>query len=137
MKISQMIFDFASDFIELGTTLEEKQSHLNVACIAWNISILPTNIRKQALAHFLVEYKKNNPTENEDNIRNIKSDMELLIKEKIIRFPSATKPIEHAKITENDTEYRITIISSTERNQSVTSDNPDQSDITKHYRPII
>ncbi len=127
-----MIIDFASDFIDLGATLEEKQSYLNAACIAWNISILPANIREKALAHFLDEYKNSNPSEDEDNIKNVKSDMELLIKEKIKKFPSVTKSIEHAKITENDTEYRITIISSTERNQSLTSDNLDYSGITKH-----
>jgi hypothetical protein len=132
MKISQMIIDLASDFIEIGTTLEEKQSYLNVACIAWNISILPVEIREQALAHFLIEYKKNNPREDEDNINNIKSDMELLIKEKINKFPSVTKPIEHAKITENDTEYRITVILSTERSQSITSDDLAHSGITRH-----
>jgi hypothetical protein len=132
MKISQMIIDLAWDFIELGTTLEEKQSHLNIACIAWNISILPTYIREQALAHFLVEYKKNNPSDDEGNINNIKRDMELLIKEKIRKFPSVKKPIEHAKILENDAEYRITVILSTERNQSLESDNLTHSGKTKH-----
>ena len=52
MKMSEMIIDLASDYIELGSTLEEKQSHLNVVCIAWNISILPKSARKMALTHF-------------------------------------------------------------------------------------
>jgi hypothetical protein len=62
MKISQMIIDLASDFIELGATLEEKQSHLNAVCIAWNISILPTNIREQALTHFVTVHGPARPT---------------------------------------------------------------------------
>jgi len=132
MKISQMIIDLASAFIELGATLEEKHSYLNAVCIAWNISILPANIRGQALANFLVEYKKNNPSEDEGNIKNIKSNMDLLIEKKIKKFPSVTKPIEHARITENDAEYRITVILSTERNQSLTPDNLAHSGITKH-----
>lgn len=132
MKISQMIIDLASDFIELGATLEEKQSYLNAVCIAWNISILPTNIREQALTHFLTEYKKNNPDEDETSINNVKSDMELLIKEKIKKFPSATKPIEHAKITEDDSEYRITVFLSTEDNQSLAPDDLAHSGITRH-----
>jgi predicted transcriptional regulator YheO len=111
MKISQMIIDLASDYIELGSTLESKQNHLNVVCIAWNISILPERNRKMALTHFLANYKKNNPDNDEDNMKNIQHDMELLIEEMIRRFPNAVTPIEHAKITENDTEYSIVVAS--------------------------
>ena len=47
MKVSQMIIDFASDYIHLGETIEEKQNYLNAACIAWNIALLPKNRRKK------------------------------------------------------------------------------------------
>ena len=65
MKLSQMIIDLASDYIDLGSTAEEKQNYLNVVCIAWNISLLPNKYRNIALADFLGNYKKNNPRENE------------------------------------------------------------------------
>ena len=104
MKISQMIIDFASDYIHLGKTNEEKQNYLNAACVAWNISILPKNIRKKALSDFLATYKKNNPYKN---INDIKNDMKLLIKEKVRMFPNVKIGISHATITETDNEYRI------------------------------
>jgi len=44
MKISQMLIDFASEFIAMADTLEQKQSHLNAACSAWNIAIMPIHV---------------------------------------------------------------------------------------------
>jgi hypothetical protein len=132
MKISQMIIDLALDFIELGSTLEEKQNYLNAASIAWNISILPASVRKKALIEFLATYKQNNPKDDEDNIRNIERDMELLIKKKIRTFPNVFTPIEHAKITENDGEYKIVVASSANKKQSLAPGNPAISTIIKH-----
>jgi hypothetical protein len=121
MKISEMIISLASDFIELGKSIDEKQDHLNAVCVAWNISILPKSDRKKALRDFLATYKKNNPEEDGDNIANIEHDMELLIKEKIRMFPNVITSIDHAKITENANEYRIVVASSvkTERQRPI------------------
>lgn len=129
MKLSQMIIDLASDYIDLGSTLEEKQNYLNVACIAWNISILPEQSRKIALAHFLDDYKKNNPSESEEKIENIKRDMEFLMQERMRMFPESKSPIEYAKITENDVEYKITV-AYLPKTTSAPID--DYSSITKH-----
>ena len=40
-KVSQMIIDVAGQFIEMVGSAEERQTHLDIACAAWNISILP------------------------------------------------------------------------------------------------
>jgi len=40
-KISEMIQEFAGDFIRLGKTPEDKQNYLNGACVAWNIASAP------------------------------------------------------------------------------------------------
>jgi hypothetical protein len=44
-KVSQMILDVAGQFILMVESEEERQTHLDIACAAWNISILPKNIR--------------------------------------------------------------------------------------------
>lgn len=133
MKMSQMVIDLASDYIERGSTLEEKQSYLNVVCIAWNISILPKkSVRKVALIDFLTTYKTNNPNDNKSNINDIKRDIGLLITEKIRMFPDAVMPIEHAEIKENDNEYRIVIASSVITPQPLPTGNSASSTITKH-----
>ena len=41
-----MIIEFAGDYIELGDDLNKKQSYLNAACTAWNISLL-RNLNKK------------------------------------------------------------------------------------------
>jgi hypothetical protein len=35
-KVSEIIWEFAGDFIRMGDTLEEKHSLLNAACSAWS-----------------------------------------------------------------------------------------------------
>ena len=104
MKISRMILDFASTYIHLGETLEEKQNYLNAACIAWNISLLPEDERGLALSKFLTNYKISNP---DYDIEDIKHDMELLIKKKLRLFPNVNIPIAYAVIRETDTEYKV------------------------------
>ena len=80
MKISQMLIDFASEFIAMADTLEQKQSHLNAACSAWNIAILPKHKQKKALSKYLKSYKMYNT--NQNDVYHIRHDMELLIKTK-------------------------------------------------------
>ena len=127
-----MIIDLASDFIELGANLEEKQNHLNAVCAAWNIAVFPKGARKKALNIFLTTYKKNNPRDDERNIRNIERDMELLIKEKIRMFPNVNTPIDHAKITENGNEYRIVVASSAKPEQAQSTSDLASSFLIKH-----
>ena len=55
LKMSEMIINFAGDYIDLGDTLERKQSYLNGACVAWNISLLPEAGRKDAI---VTSYKR-------------------------------------------------------------------------------
>jgi len=50
-KVSQMILDVAGQFILMVESQDERQTHLAIACAAWNISPLPKSIRDN-------EYKK-------------------------------------------------------------------------------
>ena len=44
VKMSQLIGEYASDYINMGETTEERQSYLNSACSAWNIAVLPEKL---------------------------------------------------------------------------------------------
>lgn len=57
-KVSQMILDVAAQFIELGSSEEERQTHLYIACKAWNISILPKSKRNKEYNKYLNEIGK-------------------------------------------------------------------------------
>ena len=105
MKISQMIIDFASDYIDLGETIENKQAYLNVACIAWNLAVLPADQRQTALNDFLAQYKILNNYETDAG--HVKHDMELLIQQKMKLFPHIKMSIVQATIRDSSDTYRI------------------------------
>jgi hypothetical protein len=99
MKVSQMLIDFAADYINLGDTLESKQSYLNSACTAWNIALLPVHMRSEALDDFLTQYRHLNPQDN--NVNNLRHNMDLLIQKKLDVFPNVKTPIAHATLQDS------------------------------------
>jgi len=44
VKMSQLIGEYASDYINMERPTEERQSYLNSACSAWNIAVLPEKL---------------------------------------------------------------------------------------------
>ena len=111
IKMSAMIIEYASEYINLGDTLEEKQSYLNAACSAWNIAILKKEERQKALDDFIEQYKKINPDADDTDTNNARHDMELLIKEKIRLYPNVKKTIAGAEITNDKGKERIVVAS--------------------------
>ena len=109
MKMSQMIMGFAGDFIQMGETLDRQQSNLNIACVAWNISILPKQKQETALDEYLIIFKKANPLAKK--IDNLCYNMELLIEEKIRLYPKNKKKILEAKIIQIDGQNQIIVSS--------------------------
>ena len=110
IKMSALIAEYASDYINLGETTEERQSFLNGACTAWNIANLPDHLRDAALQQTAQKYKEMNP-----GIADVESylhDMRILIQKKLRMFPNIRKTIVNAFIDPvNDTQYRISVIS--------------------------
>jgi len=111
IKMSAMIIEYASDYIELGDTLEEKQSYLNAACSAWNIAILKKEERKKALDNFIEQYRRINPDADDTDMDNARHDMELLIKEKVRLYPNVKRTIAGAEITNDKGKERIVVAS--------------------------
>jgi len=109
-SISQMVINFAQDFISLGNTIEVKQSYLNAACVAWNISLLHEKARATAINQFLEQYRKLNP--GTDDVVNVRSDIEQLIDEKLDMYSKEKRSIINAQIEKDERgNEKITIIS--------------------------
>jgi hypothetical protein len=88
-KVSQMILDVAGQFILMVESEEERQTHLDIACPAWNISISLLN--------------------DPELIKYFEMDLNGLIDAKIDLFPNENRPIVSAKIENiNSDEYRVT-----------------------------
>jgi hypothetical protein len=108
-KMSEMIISFAGNFIQMGNTINEKQSYLNVACVAWNISLLPEEKREEVKDLFIRQYELANPgIGNPDNLRH---DLNQLIEEKIRLVPTVHTQIVRAEIVEEEGYERIKVVS--------------------------
>jgi hypothetical protein len=105
VKTSEMIIEFAGDFIETGDSTEQKQSRLDAACTAWNIANLPKHQRRKALQRYLRRCREENP--GVEDVVFLRKDMERLIKQKTRKFGQVKKPIVHAEIREDGERYSI------------------------------
>ena len=106
-KVSQMIIDVAGQFIEMVESAEERQTHLDIACAAWNISILPKNKRDKEYKKYFKKMKKQ--LSDPELIEYFEMDLNGLIDAKIELFPNVKKQIVSA-IIENisSDQYRVT-----------------------------
>ena len=110
-KISAMVWEFAGEFIRLGETLEDKQNLLNAACSAWNIACNPPRARENLLKQYLKSYQSHNPNATDEQLSDIRSDMEKLVQNKLSLFPAIQKPIVGAQISRVAGEDRIDVVS--------------------------
>ena len=110
IKMSELIGEYASDYINMGETTDERQSYLNSACSAWNIAVLPEHLREEALRRNIEEYKRINP--GVDDADNLAHDLRKLIEKKLQMFPGVKKVIIDASIEPiSETKYRILVAS--------------------------
>ena len=112
-KISQMIWEYAGDFIRMGGTPEQRQSLLNAACSAWNIACDPPERRKASLDRYMVEYRRYNAHADEAQMAGVRSDMEKLVQKKLEMFPTDLRQIVGARIVQSEGKDRIEVASAT------------------------
>jgi hypothetical protein len=113
-KVSEMIEQFATNYISMGETDEERQNYLNSACTAWNIAVLPEHARESAIRHVVEDYKRHNfgVDDAEDYSRNLRT----LIVEKLGMFPDAKMTIVQASLEHiGDKKYRLNVVSTDQR----------------------
>jgi hypothetical protein len=108
-KMSEMLMEFAANYINMGDTLEKRQSYLNSACTAWNIAVLDERTRPVALEKYLKKYLEINP--DVADAENLKEDMLLLIQEKLKLFPMVKKTIVDAELKLVDGKQVVTVTS--------------------------
>jgi len=110
-KVSEMICEFADDFIKSCRTLEEKQNRLTAACSAWNMACKPPDVRDRLLNRYVESYKSYNPGISDEEVSGIRSTMAKLIQNKLRLFPAVRKQIVGATITRVAGEDRIDVVS--------------------------
>jgi hypothetical protein len=114
IKISELISEYASDYINMGENTEERQNYLNSVCTAWNIAILDETLQEEALRRAIEGYKNMNP--EIDDAENFEHDLRALIRKKVEMFPEIKKAIIDAMIEPmSETKYRINIASTDDK----------------------
>jgi len=110
-KISEMVLNFAGDYIAMGDDIEEKQQYLNSAVSAWNIACLDEKARKRSIKKYIAEYRKLNPTQSKQDFRDVEEDLRLLIKQKEKLYPEVRLQIIDARIQEINGKSHVTVAS--------------------------
>ena len=110
-KVSEMVLDFAGDYIAMGEDIEEKQELLNGAVSAWNIACLDEKARKRAIKRYMAEYRKLNPAHSKQDFRDAEEDLRLLIEQKERLYPEVRIQIVDAHIQEIDGRVHVNVMS--------------------------
>lgn len=110
-KISEMIWEFASDFIRLGNTQGQKEARLIAVSSAWNIACNPPEQQQKVLDRYMTGYLRFNPDTNRANAAAIRSDMENLVERKLRLFPRDLRQIASAQLVPTGDKDRIEVIS--------------------------
>ena len=114
-KITQMLLEVAAQFIELVASEEERQTHLGIACAAWNLSILPKSKRNKEYNKYVAEIRRQ--IDDKETMDHFKKDLRIIIKKdlnglmaaKLKLYPTEKKPIISAQLENlDDVHYRVT-----------------------------
>jgi hypothetical protein len=110
-KISEMVLNFAGDYIAMGDDIEDKQQYLNGAVSAWNIACLDEKARRRSIKKYMAQYRKLNPTQSKRDFRDVEEDLRLLIKQKEKLYPEVRVQIADAQIKEINGKIHVTVAS--------------------------
>ncbi|MEW6404487.1 MAG: hypothetical protein AB1649_22045 [Chloroflexota bacterium] len=96
-KISEILLKYASDYIGMGATLEEKRHYLDSAILAWNLSLLSEGEREKQMQASLKKLEALNP--GSKNVEILKHNLAILVEKKLTEFPEIKKLILSAEIS--------------------------------------
>lgn len=104
--------EYCSSYVLHGDSdFEHKQQYLNVAAIAWNISIQATHKRESSINKIISDYRTKNPNAPEWDVKALKNDIMNLVSHKDKYYPSLKKQVVSAVMKEVDGEIRVVVTS--------------------------
>ncbi len=110
-KLSEMVWEFAGEFIRIGDSLEERQNRLNAACSAWNMACNQPEARERSLDQYVRSFRSFNPDLTDEEISAVREDMAKLVENKLRLFPEVDKQIIGAQLTPVGGRDRIDVAS--------------------------
>ena len=110
-KASEMIMRIASGYIAMGDSIDKKQSNLNLACTAWNISLLPVGKRINKINDYIDSVRRVNSGISEEDYNGILCNLKILINDKLKYYPNVNRRMLGAKIIIIDGKEHVTVLS--------------------------
>jgi hypothetical protein len=110
-KLSERIAAVGAEFINVGTTLEDKHDRLTAVCSAWNIANGSRDKQQYQLDQYFESTRKLRPQSAPEDLALMRRDMELLIERKLKLFKDDDRKIISAKVVPATTGYRIEVAS--------------------------
>lgn len=110
-KISEMVMEYAGNFILQGEDEFEQQQRLNTAASAWNYACLAENERERGIKKYLKACKRLNPEYGKKDLKEIKRVLKKLISEKTRIYPDIKVQIFNAQLKVNNGKTYVTVAS--------------------------
>ena len=111
IKASEMILQVAGGLIAMAQDIQEKQNCLNLACTAWNLSLLPPDKRNEAIRQCITQYRKMNPEVTDSDCESLQHNYTVIIEERLRIFPSSQKHMLSASVEEVQGKHRFNVVS--------------------------
>ena len=107
--MSEIVLEYASDYIGMGATLAEKGHYLDSVILAWNLSLLPEGEREEQIQASLKKLEVLNP--GFKNLEILEHNLAILIEKKLREFPEIKKLIVSAQISIADGKECLYVVS--------------------------
>ena len=100
IKLSEILLDFAWNYaVKDQSDPMQRQHFMNVACTAWNISLLPDEVRQKAITSFIDSMRSTSAGQAGDtNMKALENDINALIVWKRDHYPSIRKLVVNAEL---------------------------------------
>jgi hypothetical protein len=102
-KMSEIILKFAWTYaIQEQPDPQLRQNFMNVACSAWNISLLFDEDREHAIETYINNMRKTSGSQvDENNVKALENDLRLMISWKLKEYPTIRKMVLRADLSED------------------------------------
>ena len=109
-KMSEIILEYADDFLKLTDTRREKEDVIELAIAAWNIALANEDKRFHLMDNFVSDVCR--VEKNSSHWKKMVSVLLILISIKLEKYPSIDRPIlDYEFIKLNEDEYHLNVIS--------------------------
>ena len=110
-KMSKIFLDYASDFIDMGKTSNERRVYLAVAVLGWNLSMVSEGGREKQMQVALKRLEALNPGSKGKGIEIIRSNLEILLEKKLALFPEIHRLVVSAQLSIVDGKESLNVVS--------------------------